>query len=1380
MVSKPTRRQYFPLKVYGYGRYSLGPKIKRRGSWLRLCYQKLNKTIAFILLSLVGSQLLWADPAAPELERRVAALDLRHGPSHRVVTLDGPWEFYWKQLLPPGVDDAPLGLSPVRGPWRYLGYQYLKDPLSDDGYASYRLRFKGLTPREEGYELRIPEASSALKVFIYPESRPDRISFRQVGKVGENRESTVPDIQSLVVNFHPQSVDETWVVLVHLVNFHYARGGLREFPELAPTPLLSREQASEHDGFLIGAGALLLVAVYNFMIYTRRRQDRASLLLAVFCFLLSIRSFLAGDADRMLFADPSLLLFTWRYKLEYLTVSLPPVVFAMFLTQFFPALDAWRALPWFKALAAIGSLFIIFTEAKVFTSFLWLVQISVAPCLVYNCWLIVRAVAKNLDGGRILFSGIVVISLGILYDVLVTYHVFNKPFLMQYAVIVFIGALSQAVARRFAQTFDRVEHLSHNLQSEVEHQTKRLQMQKNLLEEQQSQLIVAHQELQQLDEQKTRFFSNVSHELRTPLTLILGGLKAALHQEHVAENLDQAFRHGQRLFRLVNQLLDFQKLTMAHGHLRLQRIDLRQFVDESARYFKDMSRQRDVELRLDWAGAKEGPVEVLGHIDSLEKILFNFLSNALKFTPKGGVITIALSQVNQWARITVTDSGCGISKADQGKLFRLFSQIEGQHQKGQEGTGLGLALVKELSSKMNGKVGVYSEERQGASFWVEFPALKANAEVLDLLYVDPDPKSREFVQSFFKSHSLLKAVKTIAHPNEAHTLLNEFTIRALICSAEYEDDASYVLFNHTHSCQEECWLALVSDHNVMPAHRSAMIDASQIKAMYHKPLEESMLRAWVEGVTEVKHQQDPVLDLLYVEDDKGESDFFRLALEQLSARTRFRIVSNTDDAALVLKHHQVKVLLSDIVLGQQRGTDLLKYAAEHHPETFRIMITAQATADILEEGINKGHVHYVIYKPCNIYEEIQALQDFMNRSPIADIRIPETQEFVPRDWHFAEIEAPNVRQDPSEILPTSPLPETPSLLVLDDLADMRRLIGNTLAAAGYRVALVESGQKALDLIFKREQRFDLIVSDWMMPGMDGPEFIQILHQHEEFASIPTILLTAKSDDSSRALATRLGANAYINKPFDDLELVSTVENLLDLKKRERKIDDLNRYIAQNVLQRFLPPQLVKDIIEGRSTLDDQVKQMDVTVLFADLCNFTKSTEVLSPSAIARILNSFFIRMSQVIFDHGGTIDKFMGDGIMVIFGAPNGMNKLAQIEHAQQCALAMQEALTALNEDWRSQENYDFKMRIGMHCGSAIVGSFGGAQRSDYTVVGHTVNIASRVENLAGPGEIFVTEAVVQYLAPGTWESIGSHKVKGLEIELPLFRLQRPRFERAA
>jgi signal transduction histidine kinase/class 3 adenylate cyclase/CheY-like chemotaxis protein len=1331
-----------------------------------------------MVLSFMLPWMVWADlfarPLPADSPHLPPALDLRYTRAEQEpISLDANWEFFWNQIVQPGDERTPTGLLPIGGNWLILGRQHLQREMPGTGLASYRLRLTGLVPREQGYEIRLPEAASALKVYIYEESRPQHAVIRSMGVIGRDKATTVPHIQSMVVPFRPESADETWVILIQLANFHYARGGVRETPELGPTPRLQQQWSLEHDSYLLASGALLLVGIYNFMIYTRRRQDQASLLLAIYCFLLSVRSFIAGDGYQLMQSNPSEWVFALKYKLEYLTIVTPPVIFAMFLVRFFPTLDTWPVIPWLQGLAVAGVAVVLATEARFYTTYLMLFQLSIIPCFIYNCWLIVKATRRNLDGARILLAGGVLLGCSVLYDIAVTQHIVSKPYSIQYGVLIFIVCLSQAVARRFAHTFDRVEHLSQNLQAEVDQQTRRLQLQKNLLEEQQTQLISAHQELQQLDEQKTRFFSNISHELRTPLTLILGGLKAAIQNDHVTENLDQAFRHGQRLQRLVNQLLDFQKLTMAHGHLRLQRIDVRHFVEESAKYFGEICRQKSISLKLDLVGAGEGPLEILGHIDSLEKILFNFLSNALKFTPEGGQITVTVSHVNRSVRIAVTDTGSGIPKADQGRLFRLFSQIEGQHQQGKEGTGLGLALVKELTSKMNGRVGVFSEVGQGASFWAEFPGLQTHAQVVDLLYVDSDDASRQLVESFFKSHSLLRSVKTAVTPADGHALLNEFAIRAVICSAELEDDAAYTLFQHAQSCQEDCWLALVSSQPMMPVHRSAMLDASHIKAMYHKPLEEAMLRAWVEGVTEVRHHQDPVLDLLYVEDNRDESDFFRLALEQLSGKTRYRIVSNSQEARAVLENHRVKVLLSDVVLNEEKGTDLLKFAGEHYPETFRVMITGQASADVLEEGINEAHVHYVIYKPCNIYDEIQALQGFMNRSPIPDIRPAEQKPFVPRDWHFAEIDEAAPQAEVHAVAPRDPLAEAAHLLVVDDVADMRRLVGNTLASAGYHAVLVESGAKALDLIFKRDQRFDLIISDWMMPGMTGPEFIQTLHQHEEFASIPTILLTAKSDEQSRALATRVGANAYINKPFDDLELISTVDNLLDLKKRERKIEELNRYIAQNVLQRFLPPQLVRDIVDGRSTLDEQAKQMDVTVVFVDLCNFTKATEQLSPQAIAHILNTFFVRMSTIIFEHGGTIDKFIGDGIMIIFGAPTPMSMQEQVDRAHRCAKAMQRNLVSMNEEWLRTENYSFQMRIGMHCGAAIVGSFGGPQRADYTVVGHTVNIASRVETMADADDIVMTEAVTAWLPSAEWEPLGSFKVKGLDLELPLFRVKK-------
>jgi class 3 adenylate cyclase len=306
---------------------------------------------------------------------------------------------------------------------------------------------------------------------------------------------------------------------------------------------------------------------------------------------------------------------------------------------------------------------------------------------------------------------------------------------------------------------------------------------------------------------------------------------------------------------------------------------------------------------------------------------------------------------------------------------------------------------------------------------------------------------------------------------------------------------------------------------------------------------------------------------------------------------------------------------------------------------------------------------------------------------------------------------------------------------------------------------------------KRES-IDLIITDWMLPGMSGPELIQKLHSQEEFAAIPTILLTAKSDESSRSEGMRVGASAYLSKPFDYRELISITENLLDLKKRERKILELNRFINENVLQRFLPPALVKDLVSGKAVFDDAARMHSITVLFADLVDFTRSTERLGPSRIARILNAFLVSMTDVIFSEGGTIDKFIGDAILVFFGAPTQSSPAQQIEQATRCALRMQEALIALNKEWQTSENHSFQMRIGIHHGPAIVGSFGGQKRSDYTAIGHTVNLASRIEGQAGPGEVLMTASVRDFLSDECWEYAGSFKMKGVEGETALYRLK--------
>ena len=144
-------------------------------------------------------------------------------------------------------------------------------------------------------------------------------------------------------------------------------------------------------------------------------------------------------------------------------------------------------------------------------------------------------------------------------------------------------------------------------------------------------------------------------------------------------------------------------------------------------------------------------------------------------------------------------------------------------------------------------------------------------------------------------------------------------------------------------------------------------------------------------------------------------------------------------------------------------------------------------------------------------------------------------------------------------------------------------------------------------------------------------------------------------------------------------------------------------------------------------------------------------------------------MNDVIFEHGGTIDKFIGDAIMVIFGAPKPLVAPEQAEKAVACARAMQKAMVGLNQKWQEDGTPELKMRIGIHHGPSVVGTFGSEKRSDYTAIGPTVNMASRIESVCVPGQVFVSGC--DFLPEDAAEEAGEFDLKGIEGKATLYRV---------
>jgi CheY-like chemotaxis protein len=280
---------------------------------------------------------------------------------------------------------------------------------------------------------------------------------------------------------------------------------------------------------------------------------------------------------------------------------------------------------------------------------------------------------------------------------------------------------------------------------------------------------------------------------------------------------------------------------------------------------------------------------------------------------------------------------------------------------------------------------------------------------------------------------------------------------------------------------------------------------------------------------------------------------------------------------------------------------------------------------------------------------------------------------------------------------------------------MRDLIAESLIEHGYRVVTARHGMDALKLMGRCKP--ELLIVDWMMPTMSGPSLVKNIRESDDNKTLPIIMLTAKTDQESKISGTISGVNGYLGKPFDKLELTSMVNNLLKLKEKEKKLTQLNQHLKDNVLKRFLPESLVNKVVSGERMIDDKPNIIPITVLFLDICNFSSKSFELGPLKMVDILNQYINVMYKIIFDHGGTVDKFIGDSIMAFFGAPEVLTALEQTKAAISCAREMGKALEKLNVEW-SKKNYPtFNIRIGMHYGASMVGYVCSNVRTEYTAI---------------------------------------------------------------
>jgi adenylate cyclase len=349
------------------------------------------------------------------------------------------------------------------------------------------------------------------------------------------------------------------------------------------------------------------------------------------------------------------------------------------------------------------------------------------------------------------------------------------------------------------------------------------------------------------------------------------------------------------------------------------------------------------------------------------------------------------------------------------------------------------------------------------------------------------------------------------------------------------------------------------------------------------------------------------------------------------------------------------------------------------------------------------------------------------------------------------------------------------VLIVDDEPAIRSLLEESLASWGYEPVPAASGAEAWE-IFQRADAPALAMIDWMMPGMDGVELLLKVRGLAKPRRPYLIFVTSMTRTDDVVTALEAGADDYVVKPFQPDELRARLrvgERMLELHaalaRRTEQLDARNRFIRRT-FGRYLSEEVVTRLLGDQEALAMGGQRRKVTVLMSDLRGFTAVVERLSPEAVVKMLNHYLGVMTEVIREHGGTIDEFIGDAILVIFGAP--IARPDDAAHAVACAVDMQLAMVDVNAFNRRQGLPPLEMGIAVNTGEVVVGNIGSALRAKYGAVGRTITEAARLESLTVGGQVLIAEATRADIGPAA--RVGDRltcSVKGVGEPLTAFDL---------
>ncbi|PIE35644.1 hypothetical protein CSA56_03345 [candidate division KSB3 bacterium] len=468
--------------------------------------------------------------------------------------------------------------------------------------------------------------------------------------------------------------------------------------------------------------------------------------------------------------------------------------------------------------------------------------------------------------------------------------------------------------------------------------------------------------------------------------------------------------------------------------------------------------------------------------------------------------------------------------------------------------------------------------------------------------------------------------------------------------------------------------------------------------------------------------------LLCVDDDRSILDALDSQLsEKFGDCYEVEIAQNGSEAMELFENisrdgGRVELILCDQMMPGLLGQHVLERIHQHDPRVMKILLTGQAGLDAVSYAVNRAGLHKYIEKPWDKYDLLLTVENLLNQ------------------YHMSEaLEIAHKRYE-----------------------TILHSMNNGVISLDFQGKIISFNQAAETMLGFRAK--DVLGKTYFevffnYQGNETMNDIVLQAIHETLPDTYTEVDFLKCDGKTIPLG--LMTSLLKDTGGSELGILIVLHDLTEIQRYTSLKDMFSRYVS-------------KEIVEYISDSDEQVtlygEKREVSILFSDIRGFTSMTERLDPTEVVSILNAYFSCMINVIYQHKGTLDKFLGDGMMCIFGAP-----IDQPDHAARAArtaLAMKKALVAFNKQQLEQGKHTLEVGIGINSGDAVVGNVGSEKRLEYTAIGDNVNLAARLQAIAGGGQILISDSTYNAIkSQAIADLLPPVKVKGKIHEVQVYEL---------